>query len=58
MEESFHQIVQGLCQPRSIAVKGINYTIKACEKFADYHRLLAPGGRYEDTCQIDGPTTS
>ncbi|THG05294.1 hypothetical protein TEA_022611 [Camellia sinensis var. sinensis] len=33
--------------PASVAIKGINYTIKASQTFADYHRLLAPGGRFE-----------
>ncbi|KAM7511269.1 hypothetical protein LguiB_010144 [Lonicera macranthoides] len=40
--------------PASIAVKGINYTIKASEKFADYHRLLAPGGTYEVIATMPG----
>ncbi|GLT68144.1 hypothetical protein SLA2020_404020 [Shorea laevis] len=33
--------------PGSITVKGINFTVKAGRGFADYHRLLAPGERYE-----------
>ncbi|XP_057490376.1 carboxypeptidase SOL1 isoform X2 [Actinidia eriantha] len=33
--------------PASIAIKGLNYTIKASQALADYHRLLEPGGRYE-----------
>ncbi|KAL6527222.1 suppressor of los1-1 [Orobanche gracilis] len=33
--------------PASIAIGGIIYTVAASEKFADYHRLLAPGGKYE-----------
>ncbi|GLU06946.1 hypothetical protein SLE2022_239290 [Rubroshorea leprosula] len=33
--------------PGSITVKGINFTVKAGRGFADYHRLLAPGQRYE-----------
>ncbi|GKV39869.1 hypothetical protein SLEP1_g47572 [Rubroshorea leprosula] len=33
--------------PGSITVKGVNFTVKAGRGFADYHRLLAPGQRYE-----------
>ncbi|KAM7277643.1 hypothetical protein ACFE04_004777 [Oxalis oulophora] len=33
--------------PGSIMIKGINYTIKAGQEFADYHRPLAPGETYE-----------
>ncbi|XP_062019626.1 carboxypeptidase SOL1 isoform X1 [Rosa rugosa] len=40
--------------PGSIAIKGINYTVKARTAFADYHRLLAPGGRYEVTAIVPG----
>ncbi|KAK3009558.1 hypothetical protein RJ639_013535 [Escallonia herrerae] len=40
--------------PASIAVKGINYSIKAGERFADYHRLLVPGERYEVRASMPG----
>ncbi|KAK9943753.1 hypothetical protein M0R45_009351 [Rubus argutus] len=40
--------------PGSISIKGINYTVKARTAFADYHRLLAPGGRYEVTAIVPG----
>ncbi|KAG6625936.1 hypothetical protein CIPAW_15G012300 [Carya illinoinensis] len=38
----------------SITVKGINHTVKAGRTFADYHRLLAPGGRYEVMATVPG----
>ncbi|XP_059630399.1 carboxypeptidase SOL1 isoform X2 [Cornus florida] len=40
--------------PAFISVKGINYTIKASQAFADYHRLLAPGERYEVIATMPG----
>ncbi|KAL8172388.1 hypothetical protein V2J09_024192 [Rumex salicifolius] len=40
--------------PASISIKGINYTHKAKEPFADYHRLLAPGVKYEVTASMPG----
>ncbi|KAI3760839.1 hypothetical protein L1987_51238 [Smallanthus sonchifolius] len=40
--------------PASIAIKGINYTIKASERLADYHRLLAPGHQYEVMAMMPG----
>ncbi|CAK9174142.1 unnamed protein product, partial [Ilex paraguariensis] len=40
--------------PASIAIKGINYSIKASQTFADYHRLLAPGERYEVIATMPG----
>ncbi|CAL5332932.1 unnamed protein product [Camellia sinensis] len=40
--------------PASVAIKGINYTIKASQTFADYHRLLAPGGRFEVVATMPG----
>ncbi|KAM7518656.1 hypothetical protein LguiB_017618 [Lonicera macranthoides] len=40
--------------PASIAVKGINYTIKASPTFAYYHRLLAPGKKYEVIATMPG----
>ncbi|GJW86638.1 carboxypeptidase SOL1 [Tanacetum coccineum] len=43
--------------PASIAIKDINYTIKASEGFADYHRLLAPGQQYEVTAMMPGYKT-
>nr|XP_043636786.1 carboxypeptidase SOL1 [Erigeron canadensis] len=41
----------------SIAIKGINYTIKARESLADYHRLLAPGHQYEVVATMPGYKT-
>nr|GEZ36927.1 carboxypeptidase SOL1 isoform X2 [Tanacetum cinerariifolium] len=43
--------------PASIAIKDINYTIKASERLADYHRLLAPGQQYEVTAMMPGYRT-
>lgn len=43
--------------PASIAIKGINYTIKASERLADYHRLLAPGHQYEVVATMPGYKT-
>ncbi|XP_076898101.1 carboxypeptidase SOL1-like isoform X1 [Bidens hawaiensis] len=43
--------------PASIAIKGINYTIKASETLADYHRLLAPGHQYEVMASMPGYKT-
>ncbi|XP_052203673.1 carboxypeptidase SOL1 isoform X2 [Diospyros lotus] len=40
--------------PAYIAIKEINYTIKASKEFADYHRLLVPGGRYEVVATMPG----
>ncbi|KAJ7969773.1 Carboxypeptidase SOL1 [Quillaja saponaria] len=40
--------------PASITIKGINYTVKAGRTFADYHRLLNPGDRYEVVATIPG----
>ncbi|KAL3619793.1 suppressor of los1-1 [Castilleja foliolosa] len=40
--------------PASIAIRGINYTIGASKKFADYHRLVAPGGKYEVIATMPG----
>ncbi|XP_024972719.1 carboxypeptidase SOL1 [Cynara cardunculus var. scolymus] len=40
--------------PANIAIKGINYTIKASEKLADYHRLLVPGQQYEVMAMMPG----
>ncbi|KAL3504584.1 hypothetical protein ACH5RR_034425 [Cinchona calisaya] len=38
----------------SISIKGINYTIKAGQAFADYHRLLTPGEKYEVIATMPG----
>ncbi|GAB4845184.1 suppressor of los1-1 [Ancistrocladus abbreviatus] len=38
----------------SIIIKGINYTVKAGKLFADYHRLLAPGAKYEVMASMPG----
>lgn len=43
--------------PASIAIKGINYTIKASERLADYHRLLAPGHHYQVMATMPGYKT-
>ncbi|KAH7835850.1 hypothetical protein Vadar_030488 [Vaccinium darrowii] len=40
--------------PASISIERINYTIKATEAFADYHRLLAPGERYDVVAKMPG----
>ncbi|KAL7085636.1 hypothetical protein ACP275_14G292300 [Erythranthe tilingii] len=40
--------------PASLAIKGINYTITAGKKFADYHRLLAPKENYEVIATMQG----
>lgn len=40
--------------PASISIQGINYTIKASQAFGDYHRLLAPGRRYEVIATMPG----
>ncbi|KAK9270197.1 hypothetical protein L1049_025773 [Liquidambar formosana] len=40
--------------PASIAIKGINYTVEAGSAFADYHRLLAPGEKYEVMATLPG----
>ncbi|XP_038696670.1 carboxypeptidase SOL1 isoform X2 [Tripterygium wilfordii] len=40
--------------PGSIMIKGINYTVQAGRTFSDYHRLLAPGERYEVMVNVPG----
>ncbi|CAL9020421.1 unnamed protein product [Prunus brigantina] len=40
--------------PGFIVIKGINYTVQASRGIADYHRLLASGGRYEVTATAPG----
>ncbi|KAL3621531.1 suppressor of los1-1 [Castilleja foliolosa] len=40
--------------PASMTIRGINYTITASKKFADYHRLVAPGGKYEVIATMPG----
>ncbi|XP_024022850.1 carboxypeptidase SOL1 isoform X2 [Morus notabilis] len=40
--------------PGFITVEGINYTVKTRRVFADYHRLLAPGGRYIVMATVPG----
>ncbi|GMY29499.1 carboxypeptidase SOL1 isoform X2 [Fagus crenata] len=40
--------------PGSITVKGINQSVKASRTLADYHRLLAPRGRYEVMATMPG----
>nr|TKS03626.1 carboxypeptidase D [Populus alba] len=44
----------GMPLPGSVTIKGINYTVKASRGFADYHRLLAPGERYEVMASMHG----
>lgn len=44
----------GMPLPGSVSIKGINYTVKAGRGFADYHRLLAPGERYEVMATMPG----
>ncbi|KAG6776234.1 hypothetical protein POTOM_019740 [Populus tomentosa] len=44
----------GMPLPGSVTIKGINYTVKASRGFADYHRLLAPGERYEVMASMPG----
>ncbi|KAG5254971.1 carboxypeptidase [Salix suchowensis] len=44
----------GMPLPGSVMIKGINYTVKAGKGFADYHRLLAPGERYEVVATMPG----
>lgn len=46
--------VTGEPLPASIMIRGINYTLKAGRSFGDYHRLLAPGERYEVTVIMPG----
>ncbi|KAK0575530.1 hypothetical protein LWI29_002209 [Acer saccharum] len=40
--------------PGAIMINGINYTVNAGRAFADYHRLLAPGQRYEVMATMPG----
>lgn len=40
--------------PASISITGLNYTVEAGLTFADYHRLLAPGEKYEVTAIMPG----
>jgi carboxypeptidase D len=40
--------------PGLVVVKGINYTVKAHQTYADYHRLLVPGQKYEVTASSPG----
>ncbi|KAL9253858.1 Carboxypeptidase SOL1-like protein, partial [Drosera capensis] len=40
--------------PASITIKGINHRVKADKAFSDYHRLLAPGAKYEVTATSPG----
>ncbi|CAA0842000.1 carboxypeptidase D- putative [Striga hermonthica] len=40
--------------PASIAIRGINSTVAATKKLADYHRVLAPGGKYEVIATMPG----
>ncbi|KAJ9675512.1 hypothetical protein PVL29_024439 [Vitis rotundifolia] len=40
--------------PGHITIKGINYTVKAGRTFADYHRPLAPGEKYEVVATMPG----
>ncbi|CAN8235503.1 unnamed protein product [Cochlearia groenlandica] len=40
--------------PGLVVVKGINYTVKAHQAYANYHRLLTPGQKYEVTASSPG----
>ncbi|TYK04505.1 carboxypeptidase SOL1 isoform X2 [Cucumis melo var. makuwa] len=40
--------------PATITLKGIDYLVKASQKFADYHRLAAPRQKYEVTASMPG----
>ncbi|XP_075668846.1 carboxypeptidase SOL1 [Castanea sativa] len=40
--------------PGFITVKGMNQSVKSGKTFADYHRLLAPRGRYEVVATMPG----
>ncbi|KAK9165723.1 hypothetical protein Scep_000914 [Stephania cephalantha] len=40
--------------PASVAIKGINYTVIADRAFGDYHRILAPGEKYEVMATVTG----
>ncbi|KAF8025010.1 hypothetical protein BT93_F2000 [Corymbia citriodora subsp. variegata] len=40
--------------PGFVLIKGINSTIKASRGLADYHRMLAPGGKYEVVASMPG----
>ncbi|XP_021902412.1 carboxypeptidase SOL1 isoform X3 [Carica papaya] len=40
--------------PGFIMIKGINYTVKAGRAFADYHRMLAPEGKYQVVATVPG----
>ncbi|GMH21562.1 hypothetical protein Nepgr_023404 [Nepenthes gracilis] len=40
--------------PAFITIKGINQTVKAGKSFADYHRLVAPGAKYEVVASMPG----
>lgn len=40
--------------PASITIKGLNQTVKAGRLFADYHRLLGPGVKYQVTASWPG----
>ncbi|KAF2550306.1 hypothetical protein F2Q68_00036151 [Brassica cretica] len=45
---------QGKPLPGLVMVKGVNYTVKAHQAYADYHRLLEPGKIYEVTASSPG----
>ncbi|CAK9313457.1 unnamed protein product [Citrullus colocynthis] len=40
--------------PATITLNGIDYSVKASQKFADYHRLAAPRQKYEVTASMPG----
>ncbi|XP_031743070.1 carboxypeptidase SOL1 isoform X5 [Cucumis sativus] len=40
--------------PATITLKGIDYSVKASQKFANYHRLAAPRQKYEVTVSMPG----
>ncbi|XP_062098712.1 carboxypeptidase SOL1-like isoform X2 [Humulus lupulus] len=40
--------------PGTITIEGVNHTVKTNRVFADYHRLLTPGGRYKVMATVPG----
>ncbi|KAK9130076.1 hypothetical protein Sjap_010563 [Stephania japonica] len=44
----------GRTLPASVAINGINYTVIADQAFGDYHRILAPGEKYEVMATVPG----
>ncbi|KAF4365904.1 hypothetical protein G4B88_008377 [Cannabis sativa] len=40
--------------PGSITIEGVNHTVKTNRVFADFHRLLTPGGKYKVMASVPG----